>query len=290
MFTENQDKVGVIGLGIIGKRVADNLRQSGCHVYVWNRSPKTEPNYLGSAAEVADVAEVIQIFVRNGNDLVEVIDKMQGHITARHVIINHSTVDPESTRLAAEKVAETHGAFLDAPFTGSKMAAEKGALVYYVGGDSAVLDRVRPVLEVSAKEVLFLGEIGEATLLKIVTNMITASTVEVLAEALALTRASGVDTDKLEQALEHNACASILTAMKLPSLIEGDYEAHFSLHNMFKDAQFAIDLAKAQDLELPALTTTANVMFNSIQNGDGDDDFSVIGKRFDVPSYQSEEK
>jgi len=289
MFSENQHKVGVIGLGIIGSRVANNLREADCHTYVWNRSPKTEPNFLGSPAEVAQVADVIQIFVRNGEDLVEVIGKMKEQITSRHVIINHATVDPESTRKASGIVSGAHGMFLDAPFTGSKVAAEKGALVYYVGGDSAVLDRVRPVLEISAKEILFLGDIGEATILKIVTNMITASTVEVLAEALALTRANGIEPEKLVEALEHNACGSTLTAMKLPTLIAGDYEAHFSLDNMFKDAQFALDLAKSQNLDLPALSTTANVMFKSIQSGCGDKDFSVIGERLAAPAESKPE-
>ncbi len=289
MFSENQNKVGVIGLGIIGKRVAKNLREADCHTYLWNRSPKTEPNFLGSPAEVADVADVIQIFIRNGQDLVEVVEKMKEHITSRHVIINHATVDPESTKTAANIVADAHGAFLDAPFTGSKMAAEKGALVYYVGGDPAVLDRVRPLLEISAKEILYLGDIGDATILKIITNMVTASTVEVLAEALALTRAQGIDPDKLAQALEHNACGSTLTAMKLPTLIAADYDAHFSLDNMFKDTQFALDLAKEQGLDLPALSTTANVLFNGIQNGDGDEDFSVIGKRFNPDPFPETE-
>ena len=284
MFSENQHKVGVIGLGIIGSRVAKNLREAECHTYVWNRSPKTEPNFMGSPAEVAQVAEIVQIFVRNGEDLVEVVESMKEHITSRHVIINHATVDPEATRTAAKIVAEAHGAFLDVPFTGSKVAAEKGALVYYVGGDPAVLDRVRAVLEISAKEILLLGDIGEATILKIITNMITASTVEVLAEALALTRANGIDPEKLVEALEHNACGSTLTAMKLPTLIAGDYEAHFSLDNMFKDAQFALDLAKSEGLDLPALSTTANVMFKSTQTGAGDKDFSVIGKRFSSPA------
>lgn len=289
MFSENQHKVGVIGLGIIGSRVAKNLREADCHTYVWNRSPKTEPNFLGSPAEVAQVAEIVQVFVRNGEDLVEVVEKMKEEITSRHVIINHATVDPEATRVAADIVAEAHGAFLDVPFTGSKMAAEKGALVYYVGGDPAVLDRVRPVLEISAKEILHLGDIGEATILKIVTNMITASTVEVLAEALALTRANGIDPAKLVEALEHNACGSPLIAMKLPTLIAGDYETHFSLDNMFKDAQFALDLAKSQQLDLPALSTTANVMFKAAQSGSGDQDFSVIGSRFS-PFEESQEE
>ncbi len=289
MFSENQHKVGVIGLGIIGSRVAKNLREADCHTYVWNRSPKTEPNFMGSPAEVAQVADIVQIFVRNGEDLVEVVGKMKDEITSRHVIINHATVDPEATRAAAAIVDEVQGSFLDVPFTGSKVAAEKGALVYYAGGDSSVLDRVRPVLEISAREILYLGDIGDATILKIVTNMITASTVEVLAEALALTRANGIDPEKLGEALGQNACGSPLTAMKLATLIAGDYEPHFSLDNMFKDAQFALDLAKTQGLDLPALSTTANVMFKSVQAGSGGKDFSVIGKRFSVTGESESE-
>lgn len=289
MPTEDQRKVGVIGLGIIGSRVAKQLREAGWHTYVWNRSPKMEPNFLGSPDEVAQAANFVQIFVRNGSDLVEVVEKMKGSITAGHVIVNHATVDPSSTKTAAGIVAAAQGAFLDAPFTGSKLAAENGALVYYVGGDPAVLERVRPALEISAKQILHLGAVGEATILKIATNMVTASTVEVLAEALALTRANGIDPNKLAAALEHNACGSPLTAMKLPGLVAGEYQPHFSLDNMFKDSQFALDLAKEAQLDLPALSTTASVMFKSIQAGHGDKDFSVIGKRFAIPSEAASE-
>lgn len=284
MPTEDQRKVGVIGLGIIGSRVANQLRQAGWHTYVWNRSPKMEPNFLGSPEEVAQAAKLVQIFVRNGGDLIEVVEKMKDSITADHIIVNHATVDPAATETAAGIVAEAHGAFLDAPFTGSKVAAKNGALVYYVGGDPAVLERVRPALEISAKQILHLGAVGEATILKIATNMITASTVEVLAEALALTRANGIDPAKLAVALENNACGSPLTAMKLPTLVAGDFQPHFSLDNMFKDSQFALDLAKEAQLDLPALSTTASVMFKSIQAGHGDKDFSVIGKRFATPA------
>jgi len=284
MSTTEQHSVGVIGLGIIGSRVAAQLRDAAWHTYVWNRSPKREPNFLGSPAEVAQAAKLVQIFVRNGADLVEVVEKMKDSITAGHVIANHATVDPSSTEAAAGIVADAGGSFLDAPFTGSKVAAENGALVYYVGGDPEVLERVRPALEISAKQILHLGEVGEATVLKIATNMVTASTVEVLAEALALTRAKGIDPAKLALALENNACGSPLTAMKLPTLVEGDYQPHFSLDNMFKDSQFALDLAKEAQLDLPALATTASVMFKSIQAGHADKDFSVIGKRFPAQS------
>lgn len=280
MFNENAEKVGVIGMGIIGSRVAETLRNNGAHVYVWNRTPRPIPNFLSSPAEIAQLAEVIQIFVSNGEALLEVVANLKERIGPKHVIINHATVDPDSTRQAAAMVAETEGAFLDCPFTGSKLAAEKGALVYYVGGDPKVLERVHHLLEISAKEILYFGEVGNATVLKIATNMISAATVEVLAEAYALTAASGIDPAKLGEALEHNACASALTAMKMPTILAGDYEPHFSLKNMFKDAQIALNLANEKAIDLPALSTTASVMFKTMQKGHGEADYSVLANNY----------
>lgn len=280
MFSDKPPRVGILGLGIIGSRVADSLRNANAHVYVWSRSPRPEPNFLSSPAEVAALAEVIQIFVTNGEALLGVLAALEPKLTKKHVIINSSTVDPPSTNKAAQLVVNAGAAFLDCPFTGSKVAAEKGALVYYVGGDPRHLELVRHILEISAKEILHVGGIGDATVLKIATNMITATTVEVLAEAYALTKACGIDPEKLAEAIENNACGSPLTAMKLPSIIAEDYQAHFSLQNMFKDAQFALNLANQKKLDLPALSTTASIMFKALQRGQGEQDFSVIARNY----------
>lgn len=290
MFLDNPDKVGVIGLGIIGSRSAEVLRNAGYHVYVWNRSPKPEPNFLSSPGEVAQLAEVIQIFVTNGDALLEVIDQMKDRLTKKHLIINSSTIDPDSAKKAAAAVEATEAAFLDAPFTGSKLAAEKGALVYYAGGDPKVLERARAVLETTAKEILYVGEVGDSAVIKIATNMISAATVEILSEAYALTVAAGIDPERLVEALEHNGCGSALTAMKLPTMIAGDYEPHFSLKNMFKDAQFALNLANRHRLDLPALSTTASVMFKTIQKGLGESDYSVLAKNFPATAADAPDK
>ncbi len=284
MFQDNPEKVGVIGLGIIGSRAAEVLRNAGYHVYVWSRTPKPEPNFLSSPGEIAQLSDVIQIFVTDGEALLGIIDQMKERLTRKHLIINSSTVDPESARKAAAAVEATEASFLDAPFTGSKLAAEKGALVYYAGGDPKVLERARSVLETTAKEILYVGGIGDSAVIKIATNMISAATVEVLSEAYALTVAAGIDPERLAEALDHNGCGSALTAMKIPTMIAGDYEPHFSLKNMFKDAQFALDLANRHQLDLPALSTTASVMFKSIQKGWGDSDYSVLARNYQPDS------
>lgn len=274
------NKAGIIGLGIVGSRVAKNLRAAGVHTYVWSRSPKPEPNFLGSAADVAKLAPFVQIFVRNGQDLLEVVAAMLPALTADHIIVNCATVDLASTQQAAELTAQAGAAFLDCPFTGSKDAAENGQLNYYVGGDADVIERARPLLEHSSANIIPVGGIGHATIVKIATNMVTSTTIQVLGEALALSLAHGVDPQTFLTAVEHNACNSKVAGMKLPAMIAGDYETHFSLNNMFKDSQFALTLAKQAGIDIPALATTAGSMFQAIKAGHGNEDFCSIFTRF----------
>jgi 3-hydroxyisobutyrate dehydrogenase-like beta-hydroxyacid dehydrogenase len=280
MSIEGTEKVGVIGQGIIGSRVAELLRNSNRHVYVWNRTPKPIPNFVGSPAEVAQLADIIQIFVSDGAALKQVISALREKLEKRHIVLCNGTFDPESVVEAYQTVRECGASFLDAPFTGSRLAAEKGALVYYVGGDPKVLERVRPVLETSAREILYLGRVGEASLIKIATNMISAATTGVLAEAYGLIAKAGVDPQRFAEALEHNACYSGLVAMKLPQIIAKDYEPHFSLKHMFKDAQYALNLGRQLGVEAPVLSTTASVMFRAIQKGLGEKDYSVLAARY----------
>ncbi len=283
MFNSKPQKSGVIGLGIIGTRIAEVLRSAGVHVYVWSRTPKSEPNFLSAPSAVTGLAELVQIFVRNGEDLLEVVGEMKGALTKKHIVLNHSTVSLDATRRAADLVAESEAGFLDAPFTGSKDAAADGNLVYYVSGSSTVLAKARPLLELSSREILHVSDTpGDATVLKIATNMISAATVEVLAESLAVTRAHGIAGEKFAEALLLNACNSPLIDMKLSSVLAEDFSPHFSLKNMFKDAQFALELANNAGIELPALSTTAGIMFNAIRNGRGDDDYSVIAADYDA--------
>lgn len=274
------NKAGIIGLGIVGSRVAKNLRTAGIHTYVWNRSPKPEPNFLGSAAEVAKLAPFVQIFVRNGHDLLEVIGSILPVLTPDHVIANCATVDLASTQQAAQLVAEAGATFLDCPFTGSKDAAEAGQLTYYVGGDIDVITRVQPLLEHSSANIIPVGEIGQATIVKIATNMVSATTVQVLSEALAVCINHGVPPETFQAAVEYNACNSKVAAMKLPAMIAGDYAPHFSLNNMFKDSQFALTLAKETGADIPALASTAGSMYKAIKAGHGEDDFCAVFTRY----------
>ena len=126
---QKQLTIGLIGLGIIGSRVAANLRREGFPLFVWNRSPRSEPNFLPSPADVAEAADIIQIFVRDGVALLEVLRNLSPALTARHIILNHATIHPQQTLEAAALVTKRGAQFLEAPFTGSRDAAADGKLV-----------------------------------------------------------------------------------------------------------------------------------------------------------------
>lgn len=274
-----KQNVGVLGLGIIGSRVVENLRTAGHEVFVWSRSARAVPNFLASPREVAEAAGIIQIFVRDGTALLEAIEDMKPALQAGHLVMNHATVSKKAALQAAALVEETGAAFLDAPFTGSKMAAQNGKLTYYIGGSDLMLERARSVLEASAAKILPLGGVGDAMVLKIVTNLVSAVIVEAVAEAAAITRANDISLERLHEALEANANYSTLIGMKLPAIMNGDFEPHFSLRNMLKDADFARELATEAKLATPAIDCTADAMRRGVEAGQGDLDFSIIGQR-----------
>ena len=275
----SKPNVGVLGLGIIGSRVVENLRQAEHEVFVWSRSARAVPNFLASPREVAQAAGIIQIFVRDSAALLEAIRDMEPVLKAGHLVMNHATVSKKATLEAAKLVEATGAAFLDAPFTGSKMAAQNGKLCYYLGGPDLLIERAKPILEASASKLLPLGAIRDAMVLKIVTNLVSAVIVEAISEAAAITQAHGVHLERLLTALEGNANYSTLIGMKLPAIMNGDFEPHFSLRNMLKDADFARELAAEFKIESPALHVTAEAMRRGVEAGEGDLDFSVIGRR-----------
>lgn len=268
--------VGLIGLGIIGSRVAHNLERAGIEVWVWNRTPRMYPRFLGSPGELAARVDILQIFVKDGPALLECVREMLPHLSPRHILLNHATVHPDEAREAGRLVASKGTGFLDAPFTGSRDAAQDGTLVYYVGGSESLLERVRSLLLISGKSIIPVGDIGDASLLKVATNMVTASIVTALAEALALIEANGLSGKLLEQALAENAARSGVADMKLPTMLSRDFEPRFSLENMAKDMRIASKLLKAAGIPAHAVAAFLNHAELSVARGDSSRDFSVI--------------
>jgi hypothetical protein len=144
------------------------------------------------------------------------------------------------------------------------------------------------MLEANAKAIVQVGEIGHAAIVKIVTNMIAAVSIQTLAEALALATKAGVDPEIFAAALEQNACRSGTMDLKLPKMIGGDFEPHFSLKHMFKDVQLGMQMANALGVEIPVTSVTAGILYSGLNHGWGDLDFSAIFKTFDPRKQEGE--
>jgi 3-hydroxyisobutyrate dehydrogenase-like beta-hydroxyacid dehydrogenase len=286
MSIRTRKNVGVIGLGIIGQRVADNLRQRGFHVFVWNRTPRAVPNFVGSPAEVAELCDFLQIFVSDDEALLQTVQRITRDLTPNHIVMAHCTVSPDTMRATAEIVERRGARFLDAPFTGSKTAAEKGQLVYYVGGDEEALRQARPVLEASSKEIIEIGKVGDATTIKVATNMVTAASVQGAAEALALVSKSGLPVEKFADAMRNNGSNSATLDMKLPMMMEGNFEPHFSVKHMLKDVVIATRLARAFGLEFGATDASRHGLVEEMRQGRGDDDYSSLLRQY-LPAGRS---
>ena len=274
--------IGVIGLGIIGRGVTANLRRKGFQVFVWNRTPRPVPNFVGSPGELAEICDWLQVFVSDDGALLETVQRLTENLTSRHIVIANSTVAPDSMRAAAEMVEHRGARFVEAPFTGSKIAAEKGELVYYIAGTNAALREARPILEASSKEIIEIGEIGQASAIKIATNMVTAASVQAAAEALALVQALGVPLQKFVEAMQANASHSTTLAMKMPKMMAANFEPHFSVKHMLKDMEIANQLGLSHYLELGVTAAARDRLVEQIQRGRGDDDYSAVARKYSL--------
>jgi 3-hydroxyisobutyrate dehydrogenase-like beta-hydroxyacid dehydrogenase len=290
MSRRARKNVGIIGLGIIGSRIREVLRHKGFHVFVWNRTPKAIPNFVGAPAELAEMCDNLEIFVSDDEALDYVVKQLAPALTARHLVIAHSTVAPHSMTAAAEIIERRGARFVEAPFTGSKEAAEKGELVYYLGGKAEALKAARPILEASGKHLLEIGEVGSATAIKLATNMITAATVQAAAEAMALVHASGVPIEKFVSALHGNASNSTTLNMKVPKMVDRKFDPHFSVKHMLKDVQLASRLGLTHHLELGVTTAARDRLLEQMQNGRGDEDYSAVIRKYFPDQPAAKEK
>ena len=275
-------RAGVFGLGLIGSRVADRVQLAGFPLAVWNRTDRRFEGLPAPAPDPASVArdaDILQIFVADDQALHDTVRALIPALGPRHVVLSHATVAPQTVRELAADVTATGAAFLDAPFTGSRDAAAQGQITYYIGGEAAALERARPVLAASAKAILPVGEVGQASAVKLATNIMAAAAAVSLAEAIHLLEANGVDPQRLVAALDNNAARSGVTDLKLPCMLGRDFAPRFSARNMRKDLRLASAAAA------PEHRTLTDTMFSlyeqACQSGLADEDFATIIK---VPS------
>lgn len=249
--------ITVFGMGIIGARCADNWQQAGENVSRWNRTPKDLPHFVAEAAEAARSSEILSFYLKDSHALRSVFEQIRPVLSAQHLVMNHSTIDLPTTLWLAEQCALIGCAFVDAPFTGSKVAATDGKLMYYLAGADDAVAKAEKILAPTASAMIRMGAMGNATVIKLATNLIAACQIQALSEALALSLAHGISKEAFEQVITQHGTASALAKMKLPGMLAGDFDTHFSLDNMRKDSVYALELAQQMGETLPAMATVS---------------------------------
>ncbi|MFI5095247.1 MAG: NAD(P)-binding domain-containing protein [Candidatus Acidiferrales bacterium] len=261
-------KVGLIGLGLMGRPMGLNLLKAGFSLTVWNRTASRAESLVAAGAklakspeEVAAASDVLITIVSDPPALEEVLwgkpgsGQTTGALAALQpgsLYIDSSTVSPALARKIAAACGERKVDFLDAPVTGGTWGAEKGELVFMVGGDAKVLKDAEPVFSVMGKRWFHLGPNGAGQTIKVAMNLILALQVDALAEALALVTAAGLQGEKLVQVLQSSMARAGVLDVKAPLLLKGEYPPSFPLRLMHKDVGLALDLAKEVGVVLPA--------------------------------------
>ena len=259
-------KVGLIGLGLMGRPMGLNLLKAGFALSVWNRTASRAESLVAAGArlgsspqDVAATSDVLITIVSDPPALEEVLwsgsGKGAGALGALRpgsIYIDSSTVSPALARKIAAACKERQVDFLDAPVTGGTWGAEKGELVFMVGGDPQVLKEAEPVISVMGKKWFHLGPNAAGQTIKLAMNLILALEVDALAEGLALVTAAGLGGEKLVEVLQSSMGRAAVLDVKAPLLLKGEYAPSFPLRLMHKDVGLALDLAKEVGVTLPA--------------------------------------
>jgi len=280
--------VGLIGLGLMGKPMGRNLLKAGFPLVVWNRTRSKADDLLregaklaGTPSELASQVDVLITIVSDPPALEEVMFGPTGSIDALRrgsIFIDSSTVSPELARRETAACAERGIDFLDAPVTGGTWGAEKGELVFMVGGKADVLERARPVLEAMGKRLFLLGPNGAGQTVKLAMNLILALEVEALAEANALVTSAGIKGERLIEVLQSSMGRSPLLDVKAPLILKKEFPASFPLRLMHKDVRLALELARQQGIELPA-GAGAYSTYTAVKNSANDDpDYAAVAR------------
>jgi len=260
----SQPTVGFIGLGLMGLPMSHNLLKAGFPLVVWNRTASRADSLVSAGAklassprEVASAADVLITIVSDPPALEEVLwnsaDKSAFPALKKgSVYIDSSTVSPALARKIAAASSTAGIRFLDAPVTGGTWGAEKGELVFMIGGDAATLEAAKPVLNTMGKKLFHVGPNGAGQTIKLAMNSLLAVEVQAFAEALALVQRAGLAGEKLVEVMQSSMARAGILDIKAPSMLSGEFKPSFPLRLMHKDLSLALDLANQIGVALPA--------------------------------------
>jgi 3-hydroxyisobutyrate dehydrogenase-like beta-hydroxyacid dehydrogenase len=279
-------KVGFIGLGIMGSRMAANLQKRGYKLIVFNRTRERAETLLrgGAAwgknpAGVADEAEILFTMLATPEAVEAAALGTEGFLRAMRpgsIWVNSGTVNPSFARRMADEARANGVRYLDAPVTGSKDAAGAGELLFMVGGDATVLEVCRPLLSSMGKRIVHVGAHGLGSALKMVNNLLGAVAMAAFAEGAALGQALGVPRQTIFDTLLGGPMVAPVVAAKRAKIEGENYEADFSMRWMQKDLHLASVSGYEAGVPMPVVNVTKEIYRLAMREGYADQDYGSI--------------
>jgi len=258
--------IGFIGLGIMGRPMAKNLIKAGYKLVVYDKYAKIEDLIsLGaegavSNKEVASKSEIIITMLPNSPHVKEAILEAGGvieGIKSGTIVIDMSSIAPAASQEVAAALKAKNASFLDAPVSGGEPKAIDGTLAIMVGGDKAVFEKVKPILEKMGSSVVLVGDIGAGNVAKLANQIIVALNIAAVSEAFVLSTKAGVDPQAVFEAIKGGLAGSTVMNAKIPMILDGNFKPGFRVELHIKDLQNALDTAHNLAVPVPL---TASVM------------------------------
>lgn len=269
--------VSVFGLGIIGAIWARHYADAGALAATWNRTPRPgAPGWRADALAAAETGELWHIVVADPAAVRGLLQTIRPALRPGRIVVQSSTIDPAASEEFRSLVQTAGARYVEAPFTGSRPAAERRETVFYLGGEAEDLARAEPALALLSAARLVIGDHRQAAALKLAMNLNIAVQMQGLIEARALAAAHGVGDEVFYGALARNVAHSGLVKLKEPKLRAGDFSPQFSIKHLHKDLRLAS--AAAGCAELPALDAAREQLKTAEARGLGDEDFCALAK------------
>ena len=283
-------KIGLIGLGIMGKPMAKNLLKAGYDLTVSDLNQASVDEIVAAGAkaatnaEIGETCDVVLTMVPNSPQVKAVMlgeDGVAAHMKPGSVFIDMSSINPVASKEIAAELAKRGIEMLDAPVSGGEPKAIDGSLSFMVGGKQEVFDTYKPLLETMGASVVRCGDVGAGNTTKPANQIIVACNIQALAEALTLAQKAGVDPELVFQAIKGGLAGSTVMNAKAPMMIAGNDKPGFKIDLHIKDLNNALDCAHTVGAPLPMTAEVQEVLQWLHNNGKGQADHSAIAQYYE---------
>jgi 2-hydroxy-3-oxopropionate reductase len=277
-------KLGFIGLGIMGAPMAGHLIDAGHTLFVHTRSKTPEPlasraTVCATATEVARQADVVFLMVPDTPDVEKVLFGEGGvaaGLSKGKTVVDCSSIDPIATKAFAKKIVDLGCGYVDAPVSGGEVGAKAASLTIMCGGEEDTFGRVRPLLETMGKNITLVGGAGDGQVCKVANQIIVALNIAAVGEALVFASKAGADPAKVRQALMGGFASSRILEVHGERMIKRTFAPGFRIALHQKDLNLALQGARALGVALPQTASAAQLMNACVALGHGQEDHSAL--------------